>query len=399
MQSVNPEILVWARKTAGMNLEEAVLKLGLTDARGLSAATRLEMLESGVDAPTTAMLLKMAKQYRRSLLTFYLPTPPRKGDRGEDFRMLPLQDRTLAGEALLDALIRDVRARQSLVRSVLEDDEDIKPLGFVGSIAPSEGIAVALKKIQQVMGISLADFRAKKTHEEAFALLRSGAEAAGIFVLLIGNLGSHHTTFDVKAFRGFAVADQIAPFVVINDQDAKSAWSFTLLHEVVHLLIGATGISGTSTEASVERFCNEVASEFLLPSEELRDFARDQEIDLSQIEELISAYSSERNLSRSLVAYKFYRVGLIAESVWRTASANFREQWIKERAIKRDRASDSNGGPNYYVVRRHRLGTALLDMVRRTMSDGALTPTKAGKVLGVKPRNVEPLLSDHRHAA
>jgi hypothetical protein len=27
------------------------------------------------------------------------------------------------------------------------------------------------------------------------------------------------------------------------------------------------------------------------------------------------------------------------------------------------------------------------------MSDGILTPSKAGKVLGVKPRNVEPLLS------
>src|SRR3546814_16138482 len=73
------------------------------------------------------------------------------------------------------------------------------------------------------------------------------------YVLLIGNLGSHHSAIDIDAFRGFALADPIAPFVVINDRDAKTAWSFTLLHEVAHLWIGATGVSGGHFEGSTEQ--------------------------------------------------------------------------------------------------------------------------------------------------
>jgi len=36
------------------------------------------------------------------------------------------------------------------------------------------------------------------------------------------------------------------PFIVINDQDARAAWSFTALHEVAHLGLGTTGVSPAS---------------------------------------------------------------------------------------------------------------------------------------------------------
>ena len=87
-------------------------------------------------------------------------------------------------------------------------------------------------------------------------MLRAKVESAGVFVLLIGNLGSHHSALGLEAFRGFALADPIAPFIVINDQDAKAAWSFTLLHELAHLWVGATGVSGQFTEGQLERFYN-----------------------------------------------------------------------------------------------------------------------------------------------
>jgi hypothetical protein len=38
------------------------------------------------------------------------------------------------------------------------------------------------------------------------------------------------------------------------------------------------------------------------------------------------------------------------------------------------------------AVRRHRLGPAMLDFARRYTDVGALSPTKAAKVLGVTPR-------------
>ena len=60
-------------------------------------------------------------------------------------------------------------------------------------------------------------------------------------MLLLGDLGSHHSDMNEEVFRGFALADEIAPFVVINDNDATTARSFSLIHELAHIWIGASG--------------------------------------------------------------------------------------------------------------------------------------------------------------
>jgi len=78
--------------------------------------------------PSRPLLVKMAKQYRRPLLVFYMSKPPRKGDRGSDFRTLP-EDYSTVENALLDALIRDVAARQSMVRATLEEQEEARQIG------------------------------------------------------------------------------------------------------------------------------------------------------------------------------------------------------------------------------------------------------------------------------
>lgn len=79
MPDLNPEILLWARETAGLSLQEAASKLGIDDARGVPGAERLAALEAGERQPSRPLLLKMAKQYRRPLLTFYLPAPSSHG--------------------------------------------------------------------------------------------------------------------------------------------------------------------------------------------------------------------------------------------------------------------------------------------------------------------------------
>lgn len=390
MPTVRPELLVWARETAGLTLEQAVSKLRIHDARGIAARDRLAAMEAGQAEVSRPLLLRMAKLYRRSLLTFYMAAPPRKGDRGEDYRSLP--ERHTDSEPLVDALVRDVRARQAMVHSILEDEE-AEPLRFVASMSMADGVGAVLASMRRTLDLDLATFRAQGTTEAAFALLRTRVEAAGVFVLLIGNLGSHHTALDVAAFRGFALADPIAPFVVINDQDAKTAWSFTLLHELAHLWLGATGVSGAHAEGQVERFCNDVASNFLLPDHELQLVGVRRGVNLHETAEVITAFANDRLLSRSLVAYRLFRAGSISEAAWRHLIGQFQVEWRQNRAAQRERDRGQDGGPNYYVVRRHRLGSALLHLVARHMSEGTLTPTKASKVLGVKPRSVAPLLS------
>lgn len=391
MPVVTPSILRWARESAGLSLEEAAAKVGINASRGDSGADRLLALETEKGEVSRPVLLKMAKIYRRPLVSFYLDEPPARGDRGEDFRTLP--DRHTGGEPLVDALVRDIRSRQAVVRAVQVEEEEAGALPFIGSMSRNDGVGPVLASIRQGLGLDLTAFRAQGSAEAGFALLRSRVEAAGIYVLLIGNLGSHHSAIDVDAFRGFALADPIAPFVVINDQDAKTAWSFTLLHEVAHLWIGATGVSGGHFEGAVEQFCNDVASAFLVPQPELDELPITLTTDRSEAARLIGEFARERLVSRSLVAYRLFRRDKIDQPTWRALTDTFRAQWLQRRAVQRERNREKAGGPNPYVIRRHRLGAALLNFVARNMSEGVLTPTRASKLLGVQPRSVHTLLS------
>ncbi len=391
MPTVNPDILQWARKTAGLTPEDAVRKLSLRDGRGVSAIDRLKSLESGYTEPTRPMLLKMAKQYHRPLLTFYMSAPPGKGNRGQDFRTLP-EEYSVVDEALLDSLIRNIQARQSMVRAIIEDEDEVEALSFVGSAQRSDSVDTIAKSIQRTINFDLDEFRSQRTPNDAFKLLRERVEDAGIFVLLIGNLGSHHTALDIEVFRGFAIADDIAPFIIINDQDAHSAWSFTLLHELAHLWLGQTGVSGAKTEIATERFCNDIAGEILLPTQQLMTLSINNTTDIETAKELISSFAKERNISNSMVAYKLFSNGIIGHDTWNSLSRLFRRIWLHNRKEKRDQARNHDSqDPDYFVVRRHRVGATLINFIGRMMAAGAVTTIQAGKILGVKACNVHKL--------
>ena len=393
MPRVNPDILKWARETAGLTREDAVAKLSIRDARGTAAIDRLRALEIGETSPTRAMLSRMAKQYRRPLLTFYLAHPPRRGNRGRDFRA-PATDRSAREEALLDTLVRNVQARQGLLRSaMLDEDDDMVPLSFPGSATIDTATELLVASIRDTLGLRLSDFRAARNPEVALRLLRSHAEKAGIFVLALGDLGSYHTELSVEVFRGFVLADEFAPFVVINPRDSAAARCFTLLHELVHLWLGEPGISGGDPMDPVEVFCNNVASRFLLPDEELAVIRGPDSENVEDWAATITAFAGLRNVSSSMVAYRLQRGALIDRKTWLDLRALFRRRWLDSRQRQRQQREGRDGGPTYGVLVRHSLGSGLVELAFRLMASGALTTTKAGRVLGVSPRNAHTILA------
>ena len=414
MPAVNPEILVWARKTAGLTLQDAVAKVGISDARGVEAVDRLTALEHGEEKPTRPILVKMAQHYRRPLLAFYLNAPPRRDDRGPDFRTLP-GTRSSETDALIDALVRNLQSRQSMVRAALEAEDEAEPLLFVGNLLRTEDARTGMESLRkvlrrkpeaarlsqraaealgQVLGddLNAAKYYAQPTAEQAFRLLRSRTEDAGVFVLLKGDLGSHHTAIDVEVFRGLAIADDVAPFVVINDNDSRAAWSFTLLHELTHLLLGQTGFSGMNSRDEIEEFCNNVAAEWLLPARTLDEIQIDRVWDLVEQKRHIGEFARARNLSRTMVAYRLLRANRIDQPAFERLRSDFREQWRQLRDGHRAKTRASEGGASYYAVRRHRVGRGLLSFTRRMVDSGALSTTKAARVLGVKPAKVGKML-------
>ena len=399
--NINPAMLAWAREGAGLEVEEAADRLGfIKSTEKASAAQRLMALENGESAPTRAQLQELARVYRCPLLSFYLKHPPRRGDRGEDFRQ-SAGAVSRRESSRLDAFLRDIRARQEMIRSLLEDEEKSPELAFVGSASIDDGARTVAASIASTLGFDHRKRTERRGDADAlFVALRECAESAGVFVLLVGDLGSYHTALGVEVFRGFAISDRVAPFVVTNDQDARAARSFTLVHELAHIWLDRSGVSGApspdrprSPEDRIEQFCNDVAGEFLLPAEgldaETAEFdAGDKQAAAEAIRLLARAWS----VSEPMAAYRLKRTGRIATEVYRDLMSDYAARWQQQRKRERERNRERDGAPSAYVVRRSRLGRALVDVVRRTLRDNALTHTKAAKLLDVKPGAVEPLL-------
>lgn len=388
MPKIKHDILSWARKTSKLSIEEAAHKLSLTDSKVASAAEKLVAFEDGTKEPSRSLLLRMSKHYHQPILTFYLDKPPNIGERGDDFRTLPAHFEEVEN-AYVDVLIRDIKARQSTVRETLIDEDEESHLDFIGKYTIDQGVTRIVKAIRKTININLDEYRAKPSYKEAFNLLRQQTEAAGIFVLLKGNLGSYHSNIEVTVFRGLALADDIAPFIVINDQDAEAAWSFTLIHEMAHLMLGQTGISGAYAEQKIEKFCNNVASEFMLPAAEF-DTYQLSNLDFERLKTDISDYAFSQKLSSSHIAYRLYRRGDVDKPLWESLRKYYRSSWVKQRKIIKEKNSEKEGGPSYYVVQHYKLG-ALVKLVQRLTYSGALTTTKAGMLLDVKPLKVHRL--------
>lgn len=397
---VNPEILVWARQSAGFDVDEAASKLGFKDTLKATADEKLEALEAGEKQPSRSQLRKFATVYMRPLVTFYLSEPPRKGVRGNDFRQSP-DARSIRDNAMVDTLLRNVKARQEMIRDILLDDDSFTPPRFVGAETIKIGAGALVELIAKELDFNYKDPSLRKGDTNGlFSRLREASETAGIFVFIAADLGSHHSTIAANVFRGFAIADKIAPFVVINGKDAQPARSFTLLHELAHIWLGQTGVSGgifteapTNTNARIERFCNDVAGEFLLPNQHfIENIQAFDKSDLKAAQIVIDAVASRWCVSEAMVAYRLMRRNELTRGVYQQLNKLYAARWSAK--IRRDKAKrgDDSTGPSGHILRQHRLGNAFVGLVQRGLREKTLTHTRAATLLGSKPGTVEPFI-------
>ena len=389
--NIKPEILVWARETSGFDRETAAKKLGFGDSTKTTASEKLTLLETGETQPTRRHLAKFADLYKRPLATFYLKQPPVKGPREHDFRKTT-DKITKREDALLDALYRDIKARQELVRSYLEDGKDITQRNYVGSANIEHGTTATAQAIAQELDFDYTD--KKKRHgntDKLFKTLRERTENIGIFTLLLGDVGSYHSKLDTHVFRGFTIVDKVAPFIVINKHDAKPAYSFTLIHELAHIWLGEGGISGHNytTKNKIEQFCNDVAGEFLLPDGVLQEKFSFNHNDREEQKKAIKEVSGTWSVSEAMVAYQLYRKAIISQIVYQELYKNYQKRWL---ALKKKEKEEKSGGPHYYTLKNYSLGSSLVSFVKRTLENKEMTHTKAAQILDARPATVQHFL-------
>ena len=114
--------------------------------------------------------------------------------------------------------------------------------------------------------------------------LRDRIEDRGVFVFFTSRFPSKFYAKD-ENFRGMAIYNETLPIIIVNSSDAFKAQAFTLLHELGHLLRETTQLTKDKT-IEEENWCNNFASEFLMPKREF----------LSQVANIFAAEKDYRAL-------------------------------------------------------------------------------------------------------
>lgn len=298
---------------------------------------------SGDAQPTLKQLEDFARRTHTAIGYFFLPEPPALTLPVPDFRTI--RDETLAEPSsdLLDTIYL-CQQRQDWYRDHARM-HGLPALPFVGSASLQESPEAMAQRLRETLSLSTEMRRQTPTWTDALRQLIAKAEDAGVMVMVSSVVGSNsHRKLDVGEFRGFALADGLAPLVFLNGADSKAAQMFTLAHELAHVWLGATGVSdaqvGEVPEHQTERWCNKAAAELLMPMAELRA-VHDRN---AAIPDEIQRLAREFKVSTLVALRRLFDSGYISQTaLWQ----QYREEQERLRTLKE---RSSSGGDFYHSL-------------------------------------------------
>lgn len=372
---INPAMLRWAlaRSPGGTGDMARSLK---------KDETAIDQWVAGDGAPTFRQAQKLAKLLRVPFGYLFLEEPPDEEVPIPDFRRHP----TSTNPSLdLRDVISDVLRKQDWYREHrVERDEE--PIEFVGRFTSGSDIRVVADDIRSTLDFETA----VRPESPADAFLRAfvaQVEAAGVLVMRNGVVRqAANRALRVEEFRGFSIADPMAPVVFVNNADSNAAQVFTLAHELAHIWIGQGGISdadvtiGGEGSGDIEEFCNEVAGELLLPWAAMSERWRQR---TGGFEDWTSVIARELHVSTVMVARQLWQHEAIDRQQFFDFYEHEKQNWTSKQ-------STSTGG-NYYLSAPIRNSRRLTQSVLESVEASETSIREASRLLGVKPANLTKL--------
>ncbi len=322
---LKPELLRWARERAGFD-------------RGALADRfpKLAAWEGGEARPTLKQVERFAKAMRTPVGYLFLQKPPVERIPIPDFRTSGNVHREHPSPDLLD-MIYLCQQRQEWYRDFARSMGE-KPLLFVGSARVTDDIVKVAAKIRQILGFDLEERRRTPTWTDALRRFIGQADELGVLVMCSGVvLNNNRRHLDPAEFRGFAMADELAPLVFINGADTKAAQMFTLAHELTHVWLGQSAVSDAQAslmpDHDVERWCNRVAAELLVPLAVLRnEYQRSAEV-RGEVDRLARRFK----VSTLVILRRIHDAGgLTQEQFWR----KYDEELARLRTLPKGKGGD-----------------------------------------------------------
>ncbi|MHB0979131.1 MAG: helix-turn-helix domain-containing protein [Thermoleophilia bacterium] len=358
---VKPEMLRWACERAGFDPAELALRI-----------PQLPAWERGETHPTLKQLERFAKVTRTPVGYLFLQEPP--------IERIPIPDlRTIGGGRierpspdLLDTVYICQQRQEwyrDFARSIGEES-----LPFTGSAGVSSDVEATAADMRNTIGFDLDERRRFPTWTEALRRFIEQADGLGVLVMVSGIVGSNtRRGLDPEEFRGFALADDLAPLVFINGADTKAAQMFTLAHELAHLWLGESALSDVGPlscpSQRTEAWCNRVAAEFLVPLDAFRDAYRPG----SEIHPEADRLARMFKVSTLVIFRRIHDAGGITRD-------QLRHEYEEE--LDRLRAVPRGSGGDFYLTQAARVGKRFARALVASTLEGQTLHRDAFRLLG-----------------
>lgn len=360
---VAPSVLSWALDVTG------------ADEEGLRRRFKLDKWLAAEAQPTLKQLQDFAKAAGVPFGYLLLPQPPAWSlpvpDFREGFEGVPTPS------ANLIAVISQSQRRQEWYRDYALG-LGAEPLAFVGSAADLQPVDAAAQ-IRDALDFQVSDRQGTWTDTRKALLL--GFEALGGLTVATSMVENNtRRPLDENEFRGFALVDDIAPLVFVNTHQTLNGQIFTLAHEFAHVWRGASGIGNEDArsdgESEIERWCNAVASEVLVPRDDLAGrYARVASAPLTQA---LDTLAHDFRCGTLVVLQALHRTGVRHIENY---TAAYDAEVVRLRNLSE--ASESGGG-DHYNNQPFRVGERLSRALIADALEGRTPITEAMRLMSMK---------------
>ncbi len=360
--AVKPELLRWAWERSG---------------RGTEITGRFPKLgawERGELQPTLKQLEQFAKATYTPVGYLFLREPPVERVPIPDFRTTAGTSTARPSADLLDTIYL-CQQRQEWYRDFARMMGEV-PSALVGSARVADDVVATAAAMRRALGFDLDERRQLPTWTEALRRFIEQADGAGFLVMVSGVVGSNNRRkLDPEEFRGFALADALAPLVFVNGADTKAAQMFTLAHELAHLWLGQTAVSDAQASEvprhDVESWCNRVAAEFLAPLTSLRATYDPNAALAAEVDRLARRFK----VSTLVTLRRIHDAGgLTRQQFWDA----YRDELERLRALPR------TSGGDFYLTLGARAGKTFARALVVSTLEGRTSFTEAFRLLGFK---------------
>ncbi|MBI4700488.1 MAG: ImmA/IrrE family metallo-endopeptidase [Deltaproteobacteria bacterium] len=361
--AVRPEMLLWACERAGLRPGELAHRI-----------PQFPDWEHGEGQPTLRQLERFAKATHTPIGYLFLPEPPAEGVPIPDFRTIADERIARPSPDLLDTLYL-CQQRQEWYRDFARSMGDAR-LAIVGSVRRTADVVRTAETIRHALRFDLDERRALRTWTEALRQFIEQADAAGVLVMVSGVVGSNNgRKLDPHEFRGFALVDDLAPLVFVNGADTKAAQMFTLAHELAHVWLGQSALSDAGArlvpDHEVERWCNQVAAELLVPLEALRaEYDRRAEL-RAELDRLARRFK----VSTLVALRRVHDAGGLTQAQYGAAY---------EAELARLRSLPKGSGGDFYLTLGARVSKRFARALVVSTREGRSSFTEAFRLLGLK---------------